>query len=86
MATVTTVATQKNQVIKAMANLIEQNQTTKLRYVGTISFYVEAENDIEATKELQRHCDDLNKKHDCKATTEGLTQTTFGKIGGRKVF
>lgn len=69
-----------------MANLVEQNQTTKLRYVGTISFYVEAENDIEATKALQKHCDDLNKQYDCKATTETLTQTIFGKIGGRKVF
>lgn len=69
-----------------MANVNQENGNSKLRYVGTISFYVEADNDIEATKALQRHCDDLNKQHDCKATAETLTQTTFGKIGGRKVF
>ena len=65
---------------------ITQNTNTKKRYVVTVSFFMYADDDKAIVKEASNYTRELNQKHDCRATVDGITESQYGKLGARKVY
>lgn len=68
-----------------MANVSQENEK-KNRYVVEISFYMYADNDKECISNALKHCHELNKLEDCRATVDKITESKFGKNQTRKVY
>ena len=66
-------------------NIVQQTENNK-RYVVTVSFYMHAEDDKQVISQALKHCHELNKREDCRASVDGIIESKFGKIGQRKVY
>lgn len=47
---------------------------------------MEAEDDKAIKREASNYTYQLNKKHDCRATVDGIVESQYGKLGARKVY
>lgn len=52
----------------------------KKRFVTTITVYTYGEHVGEAFDESQKMCDQLNKKHDCRADVEAMSESNHGQM------
>lgn len=55
------------------------------RYVAAIEFYVWAENDEEAVKQLKKKAVEQSKQNDDRCSALSLCEQKFGTIGNREI-
>lgn len=69
-----------------METKVAQQIEKKKRYVVTVSFYMDAEDDKQVIAEANKYTMNLNHQKDCRASVDGIVESQFGKIGHRKVY
>ena len=55
------------------------------RYVGSVEFYLFADNDLEAVQKLKKIANEQAKKNDDSCNALRLVEQPIGKIGFRQV-
>lgn len=60
--------------------------THKNRYIVEVSFYIYAENDLDAIEQAQKFADEQNHQQDNNCSVEAITHNNFGSLTPRKVY